>query len=249
MYVRDKLKETAMSTGGDRLVSEVRIGIGYTAVMLENGTAGVAYTFSKASDEGCETLKVLRPLAGRRASELLVMFDSKNRIESAIALATSNALSNNIEEGFPEGDMLEHVSFGPEDRVGMVGHFAPIVPLIRKRTSSLIIFEQIAEPKGNLLPESEAYRLLPDCHVALITSTAIINHTIDGVLEAAQTCREVVLLGASTPLISKAFADTPVTRLSGVVITRPDEIMKVVSEGGGMRSFKGCIKKVNIHLG
>ena len=70
----------------------------------------------------------------------------------------------------------------------------------------------------------------------------------DNILNAARLCREVVLLGASTPLISDAFAGTAVTFLSGVIITRPQEMLRIVSEGGGVRSFKNNVRKVNLSL-
>jgi hypothetical protein len=42
------------------------------------------------------------------------------------------------------------------------------------------------------------------------------------------------------------FADTPVTFLSGVVVVCPQEILRIVSEGGGMKFFKNNVKKVNL---
>jgi len=87
---------------------------------------------------------------------------------------------------------------------------------------------------------------MPRCLV--ITSTSIVNQTIDRLLEAACNCREVVLLGASTPLVPPAFAGTPVTLLSGVVVLDPGEILRRVSEAGGTRSFKGHVQKLNFPL-
>jgi hypothetical protein len=153
-----------------------------------------------------------------------------------------------VKEGFFEGDILEYMKLRPDDNVGMVGYFAPLVPALRKKTLSLKIFEQVDRVTGDLLPEKDAYRLLPHCQVALITSTSILNNTIDDILASAQSCREVVLLGASTPLIPEAFIDTAVTILSGVVVIAPEEIMRIVSEGGGMRFFKNHIKKVNVRI-
>jgi hypothetical protein len=148
-----------------------------------------------------------------------------------------------------QGDITEHIRVGPEEKVGMVGNFAPMLPRLREMSSSIMIFEQIERKQGNLLPEKEAYRLLPQCQVALITSTSILNHTIEKILQAARSCREVILLGASTPLIPEVFAGTSVTFLSGIIITRPLELLRIVSEGGGMPLFKKNVKKVNLSLG
>jgi len=248
MSIRQKIKEASLELAGDVFVRDVRVGLVYTAVLLDNGQLGVAYTFHRDLKGGCSVFKELRPLVGKKASEMLAMLDSTDRVESAVALATSNALSNTINNDPLEGDALEYLDIHPEDNVAMVGYFAPLVPLIKKRAESLKIFEQIDLAEGDLLPEKDLYRQLPHCQVAVITSTSILNHTVDAILNAARTCREVVLLGASTPILPEVFTDTPVKILSGVVVTDTEKIMRIVSEGGGMRLFKNYIRKVNVRL-
>jgi hypothetical protein len=58
----------------------------------------------------------------------------------------------------------------------------------------------------------------------------------------------VTLLGPSTPLLPEAFADTPVTWLSGIRIENPAQVLRVVSEGGGTRTFSPYVQKVNLRL-
>lgn len=248
MAIHRKIKELMIPQAKGIRVRDVRIGLGYTAVLLENGRAGVALTFHEGVTKGCTVFDGLHPLAGREAGALLAFLESTDKIETAVALATVNALANTIREGLLEGDIMEHIHIGPEDRVGMVGYFEPMLHRLQKKTSSIMIFEQIDRQQGNLLPEREAYRLLPQCQVAMITSTSILNHTVEKILHAARSCRDVILLGASTPLIPEVFAGTPVTFLSGVIVTQPQEILRVVSEGGGMQLFRKNVKKVNLSL-
>ena len=248
MNIRQKIKEASLELAGGIFVRDVRIGLIYTAVLLDNGQLGVAFTFRGDSKAGCSVFKGVRPLVGKKASEILSMLDSTDRVESAVALATSNALSNVINENPLEGDTLEYLDIRPEDTVAMVGYFAPLVPQLKKRAKSLKIFEQIDVAQGDLLPEKDLYRQLPHCKVAVITSTSIVNNTLDAILDAARACREVVLLGASTPILPEVFAHTPVRILSGVVVTDKEEIMRIVSEGGGMRLFKNHIRKINVRI-
>ena len=248
MTVNQMIKDHLMEQSRHVKVREVRIGLVYTAVMLENEQTGVAFTFKESTVRGCPMFSSLQPLSGKGAWDLLSFLDSSNRIEAAIALATANALANVSSGPMLKGDILEYLTLHPEDQVGMVGYFGPVLPQLRKRTINIWIFEQIKEKTGDLLPEKEAYRLLPQCQIAIITSTTLINHSVDRLLEAAKGCREVVLLGASTPLVREAFLNTPVTYLSGVVVREPDEILRIVSEGGGMRRFKNRIRKVNLTL-
>jgi hypothetical protein len=231
------------------IVADVRIGLGYTAVRLADGRTGVAYTFRDLARGGCSVFDGLRPLVGRSAADLLALLESDDAIEAGVGLACANALANRDEPGQVDGDVLGRIELRPEDDVAMVGHFGPLVEPLRERARTLTIYERVPEPTGLLRPREEAPAGLARCQVALITATSIINRTVDGLLEAARSCRQVALLGASTPLVAEAFDAGAVTLLSGVVVTAPDEVLRVVSEGGGMRQFSPHVRKVTVRVG
>ena len=237
-----RLLDSARAT----LVSDVRIGLGYTAVMVEGGSVGVAYTFRDQARGGCSVFTGIRTLASRPASDLLVFLESRDPIEAGVGLACANGLMNRDRDGYLEGDVLDHLDLRPEDHVGMVGHFGPLVSTIQSRVRSLTVFGRVDQPSGFLRPQEEAEDALPRCQVALVTATSIINHTVDGLLKAARGCREVAVLGASTPLLAQAFSAEKVTMLSGVVVKEPTEVLRIVSEGGGMRQFSPHVRKVTV---
>lgn len=226
-------------------VAELRIGLGYTAVRLENNHAGLAYTFREEAPRGCATFRRLRPLSGRPASDLLALLESANPVEAGVGLACANALANRPGRHHEEGDILDHIGLRPEDHVGMVGHFGPLVDALSRQSCSFTVFERVEKSQGHLRPAAEAPDYLPRCQVALITATSIINHTITRLLEATRGCREVVILGASTPMMPAAFSAARVTLLAGVVVEDPDGVLRVVSEGGGTRQFRPHVRKVN----
>lgn len=244
--VVERLLRHLREQGRDARVESVRVGLGYTAALLDDGRAGLAFTFRNELPGGCTVSRAAQAWAGQSALELAAGLASEDRIEAAVGLACANALSNDGD--YREGDVLEQVGILPADRVGMVGFFGPLVAEIRSRARSLTVFEQKADPSRGLQPMQRAASELPRCQVALITATAIINHTIEGMLEAAKSCREVVILGASTPLVPEAFVGTGVTLLSGVVVSSPQEVLRVVSEAGGMRRFKPYVRKVGLAL-
>ncbi len=246
--IRKSIKKEAIGHSDKVEVDDVRIGLGYTSVLLKDGRLGVACTLRAELSGSCTVFKGVRPLAGRRASDLIDMLDSTDLIESAVALATVNALYSRKDRKFLQGDILGHLGLLPDDVVCMIGKFAPLIPLLKKRVASLKIFEQNERKTGEILPAGDAFSYLSKCQVALITSTTIINSTIDSLLDAAGSCREVVMLGPSTPMIREVFKGTPVTILSGVVANDPEKIMCIVSEAGGMRIFKDHLNKVNMRL-
>ena len=243
-----RLVTRLLAPARDARIADVRIGLGYTAVMLTDGRTGVAFTFRDQTQGGCSVFHGIRPLTTRPAEDLLVLLESRDAIEAGVGLACANALAMPGRSTFLEGDVLEHLELGPEDDVGMIGHFGPLVGAIQDRARSLAVFERVDQPSGLLRPQREAEAALPRCQVAVITATSIINHTIDGLLKGCRRCREVVLLGASTPLVPEAFIAEEVTMLSGIVVKDAAEVMRVVSEGGGMRQFSPYVRKVTLRV-
>ncbi|NQT35416.1 DUF364 domain-containing protein [bacterium] len=246
------IEETLACFAVDRRVVDVRLGLKAVGVKLDDGTCGVAYRFTK--DASCDDISRLghESLAGRKASELLTWLRTENSLQRSVGLAVANALispdllkaSANVK--IVNGDVLSAIEIPTSERIAMIGYFEPMVDKIRKRCA-LEIYEFNTSMAPELRESSAAPEGLKRCDIALITSTTIVNGTIDRLLEAATDCREVVMLGPSTPLVPEAFAGTPVTLLSGVVVV-DNEILRVVSEGGGMRRFKPYVRKVNIRL-
>jgi len=248
MTIRDNIKQYVWEPAENHQVNDIRIGLGYTAVQLDNGQVGLAYTPHRDMPDGCSLFPNFMPPKNISASELLKLVTSDNKVETAVGLATANALISANSYKLTSGDVLEINPLTEDDCVGMVGNFAPMIASIRKKAAKLMIFEQIDQPRGDLIPSAEIEKKLPECTVALITATSIINHSFDRIIQSAANCREIIVLGASTPLVPDVFFKTPVTCLSGVLVDDADELLRIVSFGGGMRMFKKCIKKVNIKV-
>ena len=65
---------------------------------------------------------------------------------------------------------------------------------------------------------------------------------------ALDQCREVVMLGTSTPMSKAVFADTPVTLLSGIVVNDATGVLQAVSEAGGTPAIRAYTNKVNLRV-
>ncbi len=244
-YLAARLQELSAEMATKRTIEEVRIGLAYTAVRLDDDSIGVALTFLDDWESCCQ-LAEREPLADRRASELLPLLSSRTPVEAALGLACVNALFNGHVKKQVHGDVLEVVGLRSSDKVVMVGHFRPLVKRLKDRVKSLHIFERKPDNSSLVRPADEVFSELPDADVALITATSILNHSLDPILDAAHGCRQVVLLGASTPLVPEAFENSPVTLLSGVVVRENEAVLQTISEGGGMYVFKHYIDKVNV---
>lgn len=242
------IRDYAAGWAQGKTVADVRIGLCYTAVLLDDTSAGVAYTFKECLPPGCDVFQGKRPVAGKKASETLDYLLSPDFLERAVGLATANALINHSNAGLIEGDILEALACNADDRVGMVGYFPPLMPALTPRVKELLVFEALLKDTPGVYAEDQAAALLPTCTVAIITATTLINTTLLPLLTACSSCRAVAIVGATTPLAPEVFKPKGVTLLSGIVVTNPRGILRQVSEGGGMGSFRGSIQKVNLPL-
>ena len=255
MSTAHRIIEALRESASGHRVSDVRLGLRYIAVKLDTGNIGVSCRF--AENDHCSSISFPGDgrLTGREAAELLSWLDSENMLLRSIGLAAANALTSappfdsppgNRSWEFVSGDILSVLELKAVDNMVMIGYFEPLIEAIRSRCQ-LKIYELDTSLAPGLEEASAAPEALRSCDVALITSITIINDTMDGLLESAGDCREVVILGPSTPLLPEAFGRTAATLLSGVKVM-DDGIFGVVSEGGGMQQFKPYVRKVNYRL-
>ena len=244
-----------MAMAGERAIREAVAGARFCAVTLDDGATGVANLCPDVCGEPSRGIVHRLPRPGTPAAVALATLASPTR--SAVGLATANALANRPHQwgerrdaGITEGDLLQVLELRPDDQVGMVGCFSPLVEPIRRRVWRLSIFERGQRLTPELLPEDQARERLPKCSVAMITATTLLNGTIDALLAAAANCREVVLLGPSTPLVPEVFAKAPqrATLLAGVVVTNVEGLLRTVARNGGTRDFLSSVVKVNVRM-
>jgi len=246
--------EQRFITAGERLsagavVTDIRVGLGYTAVQVDGGDVGLAYTFRSEAGHTCTALEMAGDLTGRPATELISWMAQGDVITSSLALATFNAVSQKEIREAPEGDFLAMIHLTPEDEVGMVGFFAPLIKTIRDSGSGLSIFERnLARGKGLFPPEQIPDRL-SGCSVVILSATTLINHTFEDIIPYTARAREVILLGPSTPLAPEIMKIYGITLLAGMKIVVPEKVLRIVSEGGGTQRLGRAVKKVVIPCG
>lgn len=248
LTIQRKLVDHLSSRAEENTVSDVRIGLGYTAVALENGCAGVAWT-PKSESHSCTHFASAGSLTGRPASVLLAMLcHQTSSLARAVGLATANALLSALPH--PEAladEVIASLSLTPDDRVAMVGHFAPVVANIRKSGCRLDIIE-LKPGHGDTLSPEEGRAALAGCSVAIITATSLINGTLDNLLAGLESPRAAVILGPSTPLCPEAFQGSVITHLAGARVKNGEAVLRTVSEGGGTMLMKPHLEFVNLPL-
>ncbi|MDP6775507.1 MAG: DUF364 domain-containing protein [Candidatus Latescibacteria bacterium] len=245
--VVDELLAQVAGSGSARRVTDVRVGLAYTVVRLDDGSCGIAMTFREEMVEGYAAIEEAGRLAGLPALDLAEWARELKAAPAALGVATINALLE-PPSASTEGDVRELIRIGPDDVVGMVGRFGPLVDRIRSRAASLHIFERRMEGKDDVHPDWAAPVLLPRCDVVIVSATTVINRTLEPLLVRAEGAREVVVMGPSAPLAPDVFRKRGVSLLAGVQILDADRVLRIVSEGGGTRQFGPAVRKLSVRI-
>jgi uncharacterized protein (DUF4213/DUF364 family) len=211
--ITDKLINKALALAGERKIRDVRAGLGYTCVLLEDGGCGLAYTFREGLGGQCG----VRPLAGRligmKAAELICWAADKNVLKAAIGLAAANAVFNEPGVDWGTGNIMDAITLAPEDSFAMVGDFAPILERVRQMTGKVYVFER-NPARGAPYSDADIPALLPQCSHVLVTATSIINHTFDEVRACCSGAREIFVVGPSTRSVPEVMREYKVTLLA-----------------------------------
>lgn len=238
------------SSAKNRTVTDLRIGLGYIGVRLDNGATGIAAMLFDALPHGCTVVPAAGTFAGSPASGLLqYLICGKNPLEVALGLATANAL---IEpppaETVDDREATTYLHLQKGVKVAMVGLFSPLVARIRATGAELSIIEKNSARMG-VLGDAEKKQTLKSCNVAIITATTLLNNTLEETINLLGSPRLVAIMGPSTPLMPVIFQGTPVTHLGGAIVADPARVLQIISEGGGTPALRPYLRFVNLMVG
>ncbi len=228
-------------------VRGVWIGPYWTAVRTDSGT-GLATTLLEAGPthgEHAQRMAGAGELAGRDARELAAGVASDFPLARSVGLAALNAL---LPE--PAGPLTERnagelaAELGLGKTVGIVGWF-PFIPQLRGIAARVEVFERDPET-GFALTEERASRLAR-CDGLCITASALLNRTLDGVLQAARPGAWKMLVGPSAPLC-RAALDLGFDAICGARVVDASAVVRVIQEGGCFQQIRrtGGVRLLNL---
>ncbi|MCF7935328.1 MAG: DUF364 domain-containing protein [Synergistales bacterium] len=235
--LEERLWSAAGKRAPGRQIKHVVRGLRYTAVVLENGDAGLAFSFARRIAPGERAVPLLDPLPCP-AEYLLELADSRHPSERALAVATANALLG------VEGEMVADT---PEVRTGetllMVGNIAPLARYLRRCGAELKIVD---DAEADALPPEDAEPLAAEVDRLILSASAVVNGTWEPLIDAA---RESWVVGPSAPMNAALYGGTSVRWVLGRVVTSPHRLLHLVAAGGGTRDLSSCAEKCLLSVG
>jgi len=124
---------------------------------------------------------------------------------------------------------------GQGKRVAVIGHF-PFVEKLNREFKSFHVLE--LDPGPSDTPAELAEKILPTADLVAITSTTIMNNTLDAILGLTAPQALVMLLGPSTPFAPGLF-DLGVDILAGTTVADADIAINDILAGRPYRQLRG----------
>lgn len=253
MIIDDKIFRLFSDVARRVTIEHINIGISYTAVTLSDGGIGLAYTYLDGmADNGNEHQGCFlqnTDYEGKKAIFLLEKIYEKHPLYRSMAMALVNALNYRQALNFPE-DLYNRILFDeflpkPGMNVAMVGFFKPMLSRFKERDANLEIIDK-SHRMGN---EDDFYPKLKSwADVLFLTSTTILNNTMEEILSHAGGTVKTVMLGPSTPMIPEAFDHLPIHMLAGTVPVDQDGVLKAIRNGKGTKIIHQFSRKSYITL-
>ncbi|MDD3168036.1 MAG: DUF364 domain-containing protein [Eubacteriales bacterium] len=253
--ILERVYELAKPCFQNRKVKDIRVGLGLMALELSDGLVGVTYVLNSEIKHTCEAIPQAGSLTGMPADEIAQWaVQGKNVITGAMGLAVLNAVAefDKLEQySNPQGaDAVFSVDIEPEDTIGIIGRIGPVISRLQEKKNRMLIFERDESKGENIYPESAQPELLPKCQVVFVTSSTLINGTLEDLLKYCINARDIVMVGSSTPLYPEAFSGTGVTVLSGTrwLSSNSEKILEGVSQCAGIKQLMKYGQKISVRV-
>lgn len=236
------LNELLLNLTGDIPVRSVLVGARWTVVCSRH--CGMASTLTSSHPHGHPQVREAGDLLKKSARELAELASSDEPLEAAIGVAAINSMLDVDESLAVEVNASEVLtSRGRGKNVALVGHF-PFIQQLRQSAKNLWVIEQ--HPAEDEYPAESAGELIPQADVVAITGSALVNHTLDGLLSLCKPISTVMVLGPSTPL-SPILFDHGITILSGTRVVDEAEVLRTVGQGASFRQVEGVKLLTFVH--
>ena len=229
----------------------------FCAIELDDGAFGLSYillgrTLDRmlavhGSDRG-------NAFAGADPMALAQRLADGDEVARAVALAAVNALTDSVwrRVGYTPpaaGNSLGDVVLGPQDHLGMIGFFPPLVRRVDEAGGRLTVVEMNAEmvarqqerfPRVHITLDRAQLR---SCNTVVGTSTMLLNDSLDDMLAAAPAATRFAVIGPSAGLWPDALFERGVTLLGGTQVVDGAAFADAMAAG---TSWSGASRKFAI---
>lgn len=239
-------------------VERAVFGLFFSGVKLSTGHGGLCFTPIKEMPEAvcCPSSARAMPLSGRLRGrpvrDYLNDIFCDNILRRTLGIAALNALSMATwEKTKPEGyeilkgvDAFDELDVTRYSKTVVVGALVPMLKKLLAAGSDFRVLEQDSRTLkerelSHYVPADQFEQYVPEADLLVITGVTILNDTLPGLLATAKPAAEILVTGPTASMLPDAFFARGVTMLGGIQVTKADELLDIISEGGSGYHFFG----------
>jgi uncharacterized protein (DUF4213/DUF364 family) len=239
-------------------VSDVRVGVFLSSILLSDGSCGVASTSVDTHTHCCKKNRDFGAFSPSKiiGQKVVDLFENESSLKIVKTLKTAvlNALSAKIiaESNYKihnNIDPIDLIDLSGEKTITLVGAFQSYIKKISKTNNKLYVleFDENAfneEQRKFYVPADEYPKIIPISDIVIITGLTLVNNTLEGLLEFVKPGTQVIVSGPSSSLIPDVLFENKVNIVGGTRITNSDLLFKITAEAGtGFHLFEYCAEK------
>lgn len=234
--VEDKLWYYAGQMCSGRQVVRFIRGIRYSMAILDDGNAGLAFSFPDRVDRKEKLYSILRSLPAP-ASAFLELSRSRCTGDRCAAVAVANALLGAKGEESPRMPFLQDAR-----NVLMVGYIEPLYRALQKSGITPYVMD---DHYGNSIPLDLGRRLCSTADILILSASSVVNGSWE---ELSSLARKTWIVGPTAPLFPALYEDTSVEYVMGRSITDVQALATILERGGGTRDMAACTGKICLSI-
>ena len=224
----------------------------FGAIRLTDGSIGVVYLGLSPEVKELGSNMDKSEFVNKNPIDLAQKFGSSNNFEKTLGLGAINAISQYIfkHSNFPfdiTTDSLGLLNITPGDCPGMVGFFQPLISHLKKMGIKVIIIEK----KERLVKKTENWEVtldpsrLSECNKILITSTTVLNESIDEILKFCSQAEKISMIGPTAGFLPDPLFKRGLNIVGGSFISNSNLFMDLIQkqERWGPSTKKYCIQQ------
>ncbi len=218
-----------------------RKGSNFAAVELSSGAIGIAFAAYIPSNVENVAASREEAIIGHSPREFLHFLGEGSALpaQRTLSMAVINALSTGYmkDEGLMKRlefkDAVNAMNICPDDVVGMVGMFPPLIQPISRNAS----FLHVIELKPELVQSHEKWSVTNDpntlrkCNKVIVTGSVLLNGTIHSLVDLVAHADIVALIGPTASFLPEPLFELGFNIVGGSMVVDPALFKSRISAG------------------
>lgn len=254
----EEVREKLWDSINDITVERAVFGLFFSGVKLSTGHGGLCFTPVKEMPEAvcCPSSAKAMPLSGRLKGRPVMEYLNDifcgNILRRTLGIAALNALSLVVQEQESDpgyelisgADAFDELDVTKYKKTVVIG---ALVPMLKKLIAANADFHILEQDPRTLkerempyyVPADQANLYVPEADLLVITGVTILNDTLPGILAMSKPGASILVTGPTASMVPGPFFKRGVTMLGGIQVTKTDELLDIISEGGSGYHFFG----------